>query len=169
MWCFCEQCFFPLLSIMKRYKLTGHTDNKCSIFFTFHCTVPASFLHSLVIQQMPSMIINWFKLFLPVRCSRHWYCPFPALMVLNEVFCDNSLVIKERKFVKMLHVINEITIDTCNIHQIKEVKSNRWLSIQTICGMVHKINSTHVAVVKFDRLKRRSQIGLWTLFSPLKW
>ena len=53
----------------------------------------------------------------------------------------------------MLHVVNEVTIDTCDIHQIKEnaeVKSNRWLSIQTICGssLVHKINSTHAAIVK---------------------
>ena len=36
------------------------------------------------------------------------------------MFCDNNLVIKERQFVRMLHVINEVTIDTCDIHQIKE-------------------------------------------------
>ena len=58
----------------------------------------------------------------------------------------------------MLHVINEVTIDTCDIHQIKEkaeVKSNRWLLIQTICGssLVHKINSTHAAIVKLDNLR----------------
>ena len=49
-------------------------------------------------------------------------------MVLNYDFCDNNLVIKEIKFVRMLHVINEVTIDTCDIHQIKEnaeVKPNR--------------------------------------------
>ena len=58
----------------------------------------------------------------------------------------------------MLHVINEVTNDTCDIHQIKEkaeVKSNRWLLIQTICGssLVHKINSTHAAIVKLDNLR----------------
>ena len=43
-------------------------------------------------------------------------------------FCDNNLLIKERQFVRMLHVINEVSIDTCDNHQIKEnaeVKSNR--------------------------------------------
>ena len=57
-------------------------------------------------------------------------------MVLNLAFCSKNLVIKERQFVRMLHVINEVTIDTCDNHQIKEnaeVKSNRPLSIQTIC------------------------------------
>ena len=104
-----------------------------------------------------SMIINRFRLVLPLRWSRHWYCPFQALMVLNKVFCDNNLVIKEKQFVRMLHVINEVTIDTCDIHQIKEnavVKSNTWLLIQTICGrtLVHKINSTYAAIVKLDNL-----------------
>ena len=62
----------------------------------------------------------------------------------------------------MLHVINEVTIETCDIHQIKEnagVKSNRWLSIETICGstLVHKINSTHAAFAKLDNLRTRSR------------
>ena len=75
----------------------------------------------------------------------------------------------------MLHVINEVTIDTCDIHQIKEnaeVKSNRWLLIQTICGsiLVHKINSTHSTIVKLANFKRRNRrLGLLTLFSLLNW
>ena len=66
----------------------------------------------------------------------------------------------------MLHVINEVTIDTCDIHQIKEnaeVKSNRWLSIQTICSstLVHKINSTHAAIVKLNNLRASNRrLGL---------
>ena len=70
----------------------------------------------------------------------------------------------------MLHVINELTIDTCDIHQIEEnaeVKSNRWLSIQTICSstLVDKINSTHAAIVKLDILRTRNRrLSLWTLF-----
>ena len=66
------------------------------------------------------MIINGFRLVLPLRWSRHWYYPFPGLMVLNWVFCDNNLVNRERQFVRMFHVINEVTIDTCDINQIKE-------------------------------------------------
>ena len=58
----------------------------------------------------------------------------------------------------MLHVINELTIDTCDIHQIEEnaeVKSNRWLSIQTICSstLVHKINSTHDVIANPSKPK----------------
>ena len=80
---------------------------------------------------MSSMIINRFRLVLPLRGSRCLYLPFPALILLNSVFCDNNLVIKDRQFVRMLHVINEITIDTCDINQIKqnsEVKSDDFRS-----------------------------------------
>ena len=54
--------------------------------------------------------------------------PFSGLEGTELGFLQQNLVIKERQFVRMLHVINEVTIDTCNIHQIKEnaeVKSNR--------------------------------------------
>ena len=70
----------------------------------------------------------------------------------------------------MLHFIDELTIDTCDIHQVKEnaeVEPKRWLSIQTICGnaLFHKINSTHVTIVKLDNLRARNRrLGLWTLF-----
>ena len=73
----------------------------------------------------------------------------------------------------MLHVINEATIDTCDIHQIKEnveVKSNRWFSIKAICynTLVLKINSTHAFIVKLDNLRTRNRkLGLWTLFPLL--
>ena len=73
------------------------------------------------------MTINRFRLVLPLRWSQHWYFPFPALIVLNSVFRKN-LVIKEKQFVRMLHVINEVTIDTWNMHQIKEnteIESNK--------------------------------------------
>ena len=92
--------------------------------------------------------------------------PFPGLDSVECVFCDNNIVIKERQIVSMLHVINEVTIDTCDTHHIKEnaeVKSNRWFSIQTISGsmLVHKINSTHAAIVKLDNLTTRNQrLGL---------
>ena len=84
---------------------------------------------------MFSKIINRFRLVLPLRWSRHWI----------RFFANNNLTIKERQFVRMLHVINEVTIDTCDIDQIKEnaeVKSNRWLSIQMICSstLVYNIN-----------------------------
>ena len=88
-------------------------------------------------------------------------------------FFVNNLVFKERQFVWVLHVINEVSIDTCDIHQIKEnaeVKSNRWLLIQTISSstLVHKINFTHAAIVKLDNLKTKNRrLGLWTLFSLL--
>ena len=99
------------------------------------------------------MIINQFRLVLPLRWSPQWYCFFRTLIALN--------VINWRKFVRMLHVINEVTIDRCNTHQIKEnaeVKSNRWLSIHAICGstLVHKINSTHAAIVKLGNLRTRN-------------
>ena len=74
------------------------------------------------------MIINRFRLLLHFRKSRHWHCPFPALMVLNLVFGDNNLVIKERQFVRMFHVVNEVTNDACDIHQNEEnaeIKPNR--------------------------------------------
>ena len=54
--------------------------------------------------------------------------PFSGHNSIELGSCDTNLVIKERQFVRMLHVINEVTIDTCNIYQIKdnaEVKSNR--------------------------------------------
>ena len=164
--------FFPLLSIIECYK-----PNRWRMFYFLDpplhstCITFASFDYLKNVLQ----IINQFRLVLPFRWSRHWYCPFPALMVLNKVFCDNNLVIKERQFVRMLHVINEVTIDTCDIHQIKEnaeVKSNRWLSIQTICGskLVHKINSTHPVIAKLDKFRARNwRLCLWTLFSPLNW
>ena len=38
--------FFPLLNIMECYN---QTDDECSIFFTLHCTIRASFSHHLVI------------------------------------------------------------------------------------------------------------------------
>ena len=112
---------------------------------------------------MSYMITNQFRLVLHLRWSPHWYCPFPTFMVLNYVFCNNSLVIKERKFVRMFLVINEVSLDTCNIHQVKEnaeVKFNRWLSIQTICGstLVHMINSTHAAILKLDKGKRTEDL-----------
>ena len=54
--------------------------------------------------------------------------PFFGLDCIELGFCDSNLVIKERQFVRMVHVINEVTIDTCDIDQIKEnaeAKSNR--------------------------------------------
>ena len=75
----------------------------------------------------------------------------------------------------MLHVINETAIDIGDIYQIKEnveVKSNRWLSIQTICGsaLVHKINPTHATIVKLDSLRAKNwRLGLWTLSTSLNW
>ena len=71
--------------------------------------------------------------------------PFSGLDGIELGFCDDNLVIKERQFVTMLHVINEVTIEICDIHQIKEnaeVKSNRWLSILTICRSTLSIRST---------------------------
>ena len=46
--------------------------------------------------------------------------PCSGLDGIELVLCDNNLVIKESQFVRMLHVINVVTIDTCDIHQIKE-------------------------------------------------
>ena len=69
---------------------------------------------------MSSMITNQFRLLLLLKWSWHWYYPFPAFTALNQVFCKSNLVIKKRQFVRMLHVKNEVTIDTCDIHQIKE-------------------------------------------------
>ena len=115
---------------------------------------------------LSSKIINWLRLVLPYRWSRHSYCSFPALIELGFLWqqsCDQG-----GKFVRILHVIKEVTIDTCDIHQIKEnaeVKSNRSFSIQTICGstLVDKINSTHAAIVKLDELRTRNRrISLWT-------
>ena len=83
---------------------------------------------------MSTRIINQFRLLVPLKWSWHWYYPFPALTVLNQVFCNSHLVIKEREFVRMLHVKNEVTTDTCDIHQIKEnvaVKCKRWLLIHS--------------------------------------
>ena len=118
------------------------------------------------------MIINQFRLVLPLRWSWHWYCPFLALMVLNLAFCNKDLVIKERQFVRMLHVINEVTIDTCDNHQIKEnaeVKSNRPLSIQTICSstLVHKINSTHATIAKLYNIGQETKDFIFEPFSLL--
>ena len=67
----------------------------------------------------------------------------------NELsFLRQWFVIKERQFVSMYYVIKEVTIDICNIHQIKEnteLKYKRRLSIQMIgdSTLVHKINSIH--------------------------
>ena len=69
---------------------------------------------------MSSMIINQFRFLLLLKWSWHWYYPFQAFTVLNQVFCKSNLVIKKRQFVRMLHVKNEVTIDTSDIHQIKE-------------------------------------------------
>ena len=129
-------------------------------FFTLHSTLRTLFSHCLLIWYRYSMIINPFRLVLPFRWSRHWYCPFPASMVLNQVFYNN-LVIKERQFVRMIHVISKLTIVTCDIHQNKEnaeVKSNRRLSLQAICSstLVHKINYTHAAIVKLENLRTRN-------------
>ena len=81
---------------------------------------------------MSSMIINQFTLLLPLKWSWHWYYPFQALTVLNQVLWNSNLVIKETQFVRMLHVKNEVTIDTCDIHQMNEnveVKCKTWLLI----------------------------------------
>ena len=79
---------------------------------------------------MPSIPINWFRLVLPLRWSRHWHCPFPTLIVSNYVFCDNNLVIKEKQFVRML-VINEVTIDTHTISiKLKEYLTDDFRSGQ---------------------------------------
>ena len=72
----------------------------------------------------------------------------------------------------MIHVINGVTIDACNIHQIKEnaeVKSNRWLLIRMICGsmLVRTIKSTHAAIVKLDNLRTRNLVLVSEPFSLL--
>ena len=78
------------------------------------------------------------------------------------VFSDNNHGMKEKQFFRMLHVINEVTIGTCDIYQIienAEVKSNRGLSIQTMCGstLIHKVNFTQAAILKLDNLRTRNQ------------
>ena len=99
--------FFPLLSIMECYK-----PNRWRMF---------NFLYP------------------PLHSTRIVFTSFGDLVnVLRDyrsIRVGSSF--KEKQFVRMLHVINEVTIDTCHIYQIKEnaeAKSNRWLSIQTICS-----------------------------------
>ena len=72
--------FFHLLTIMKCYK-----PNRWRMF-----NFPYPPLHSvrIVFASLGNlvnvfMIINRFRLVLPLRWSRHWYYPFLALMVLN--------------------------------------------------------------------------------------
>ena len=68
-----------------------------------------------------------------------------------------------RKLVRMLHVINGVTNDTCDTHQVKEnleVKSDILLSIQAMCDgtLVNKINPTHAAIIKLYNLRKRNRI-----------
>ena len=119
--------FFPLLSIMECYK-----PNRWRMFYFLYPP-----LHSTrIVFTSFGDLVNVLRDYRSIRVGSSF---------------------KEKQFVRMLHVINEVTIDTCDIHQIKEnavVKSNTWLSIRMICGrtLVHKINSTHAAFVKLDNL-----------------
>ena len=97
--------FFPLLAIMECYK-PNRWRMLCFLYPPLHSTriVFASF----------GDLVNVLRDYHSIRVGSSF---------------------KERQFVRMLHVINEVT--TGHIHQIKEnaeAKSNRWLSIQMICG-----------------------------------
>ena len=111
-----------------------------------------------------------------------WYCLLDGLDIGTSFFRHwwfrirffATTILQSRRD-NLFHIIYKVSIDTWDIHQIKEdveVKPNRLLSIQTTCGstLVNKINSNQAAIVKFDNLKTRNwRLDLLTLFSPLNW
>ena len=125
--------FFPLLSIMECYK-----PNRWRMFYfpypPMHSTriVFASFRNlANVLHDYQSIQVGSFSWMVSI------------LVVLNQVFCDNNLVIKERQFVRMLHVTNEVTTD---------------ISQETFVGLedVLKTSSRHVLKTSSTRLQRNN-------------
>jgi len=55
----------------------------------------------------------------------------------NEVLGDDNFEVEKSQLIWVPHVINEVAVDTRDIHQIKEdskVKTNRRLSIQALAS-----------------------------------
>ena len=72
--------FFSLLSIIECYK-----PNRWRKFYFVYPPLHSTRIVFPSFGNLVNVLYDYqaIQLVLPLRWSRHWYCPFPALMVLN--------------------------------------------------------------------------------------